>query len=962
MAQGTVDSLLGRLTALLLDEAQLLGSVRGDVEFIKDEMETMNGLLLHLTEAQRRDHQVRAWMRQVAGLARDCEGSIELYIRRVVGVGELHGGQGLLRHLQQLLRLLRTIPARHRIARRIRDLKDRARDVSDRRVRYGVTVPASATAGHDDAGAQSPRLDAGDEEDVRRRALLDFEPPDDFDIINRSIDTLVEWLLEEPAPPGGDGSTPPMRVFVVLGWQWAISRVLKGAYQHSTVVNTFNCRGWVMLNYCFRGSYLSESKKARDFLKGVLDQISVCELADGLIREKQTPTSHSNNDEKLIGGLVQGCLKGTRSLIVFDDNTYHIPWERESVISSLLHPDGCLPGSTIIVTKMSGNASIPPCPYKVLEVEDPTKAFFTTAEGLAARTQHWSPYALRGLFEECYPSAFAMKMFLHLLCANPNMESIVWSIYSNTVGDSHNKRVKKSIAKQALMFCYKELPRKYKSCLLYLVIFPKGQIIRASSLARRWVSEGLIAATSRDDKDDSKHQASTIHDAAHYLDVLVTRGFIQPVEISAAGDVKRFTVHNEVREFITMIARDVNFVDSNLTPDLAHHISIYNRIGLQRSHSDVDGDDILAFLPSLAASFQWQFLKVLDLEGCKGFKKNHLKIICKILLLKYLSLRNTDVTELPKQIKELQCLETLDIRETMIQVLARKAIVLPLLKHFLAGHKASSRNNAKESEESICSVHMPNGIQRMKNIEILSCVKVINSDIELAGIPQLLKLRKLGVALNGENAKLTDLFRQVEELHRCLRSLSIHIDQPAAPENSVVDLPSPPQFIERLNISGLTRGVPQMIQELHQLVKLTLTGSYIKEDMLRILGKLHGLCYLRLQHKSYIERELSFKEDEFRSLKFLLVEGEDISSISFVMGAAPTLERIVWSFTTMEALSGRGHLPKIKKLELNGECNIDSVTAAIEAHPNHPVLKHNSQYQRQEDKTTATTSSSSSAP
>ena len=62
-AQGAVDSLLGRLTSVLLDEVQLLGGFRGDVEFIRDEMETMNALLRHLTEAQHRNHLVRAWMK-----------------------------------------------------------------------------------------------------------------------------------------------------------------------------------------------------------------------------------------------------------------------------------------------------------------------------------------------------------------------------------------------------------------------------------------------------------------------------------------------------------------------------------------------------------------------------------------------------------------------------------------------------------------------------------------------------------------------------------------------------------------------------------------------------------------------------------------------------------------------------------------------------------------------------------
>jgi hypothetical protein len=63
MAQSAVDSLLGRLSALLVDEAQLLRGIRGDVRFIRDEMESMNSLLAHLTEAQHRAHHVRTWMK-----------------------------------------------------------------------------------------------------------------------------------------------------------------------------------------------------------------------------------------------------------------------------------------------------------------------------------------------------------------------------------------------------------------------------------------------------------------------------------------------------------------------------------------------------------------------------------------------------------------------------------------------------------------------------------------------------------------------------------------------------------------------------------------------------------------------------------------------------------------------------------------------------------------------------------
>ncbi|GJN25767.1 hypothetical protein PR202_gb13638 [Eleusine coracana subsp. coracana] len=62
-----------------------------------------------------------------------------------------------------------------------------------------------------------------------------------------------------------------------------------------------------------------------------------------------------------------------------------------------------------------------------------------------------------------------------------------------------------------------------------------------------------------------------------------------------------------------------------------------------------------------------------------------------------------------------------------------------------------------------------------------------------------------------------------------------------------------------------------------------------------------------------------------------------------------------------EAISGLDNLPKLKKLELYGDCNLDQVKTAIDDHPNYPVLKHKPRHQSQEDRTSAATSSSSAA-
>ncbi|KAJ1260598.1 hypothetical protein BS78_10G244800 [Paspalum vaginatum] len=310
-------------------------------------------------------------------------------------------------------------------------------------------------------------------------------------------------------------------------------------------------------------------------------------------------------------------------------------------------------------------------------------------------------------------------------------------------------------------------------------------------------------------------------------------------------------------------------------------------------------------------------------------------------------------------------------------MLAKKAIVLPLLKHFLAGNKISGSSNANDSrrtrrpEDPFSAVEMPLGIQKMKNMEILSHVQVSDCGGELTVIAQLLKLRKLGVALRSKNAKLDDLLRQIENLSACLRSLSIRIDQTAAgPENQGARIPDAlhlfPNFIERLSTRGIASGLIY-IKDHHQLSKLTLSETFLGENDVRILGRLSKLRGLLLLHNSYTAgSQLSFKAEEFQCLRSLVVDCSGITNMSFDNGAAPNLEMIVWSFTTLEALSGLHNLWRIKKLELNGDCDrLDSVTEEIiwsSGHPNYPEIKHNPRKQHQEDGATAAEASSSSAP
>ena len=81
----------------------LLGGVRGDVQFIKKEMEGMNSFLLHPARTAppsgEHDEKVHTWMNQVRLLAQDCNNCLDLYL--YLGNPDIHRtrGGGVRRYL-----------------------------------------------------------------------------------------------------------------------------------------------------------------------------------------------------------------------------------------------------------------------------------------------------------------------------------------------------------------------------------------------------------------------------------------------------------------------------------------------------------------------------------------------------------------------------------------------------------------------------------------------------------------------------------------------------------------------------------------------------------------------------------------------------------------------------------------------------------------------------------------------
>ncbi|CAN6165028.1 unnamed protein product [Urochloa humidicola] len=932
LTEGAVRSLLCKLGCLLSKERWLAQGVHGDMQFIKDELESMNAFLRALTMSEGHDDQVRIWMKQVREIAYDAEDCIDEFIHH----SDDSSGLGFL---YQLMCILGMIGCHRRIAIQLQELKARARDVGERRSRYGVVLAKTLLR---ESGPQlmkhtslhlDPQLHALFTEEAQ---LVGIDEP---------RNTLVRWLIEDD---------PQLRVLAIVGFGGLGKTTLARMVCESPMVKgaDFQCCPLFIVSQTFNIRTLFQHM-IRELIQRPYKAMAIAGGKYGHFTESNLE-GIERLDVAVLAEMLRGYLQDKRYIMVLDDIWSISSWE--SIRCAL--PDN-KKGSRVIVTTRNEDVAKTCCShrqdwiYKIQRLSDATsrQLFFKRIFGSEDKLPNDELEEVsNSILKKCGGLPLAITSIGSLLASKTNRTKQEWQKVCDNLGSELESNPTLEGAKQVLTLSYDDLPYHLKACFLYLSIFPENCEIKRGPLVRRWIAEGFVS---------HRYGLSMEQIAESYFDEFVARSIVQPVRIDWNGKVRSCRVHDIMLEVIISKSIEENFAsfirDNGsllVSHDKIRRLSIHSSHNLAQktstSVSHVRSFTMSASIEEFPDFFpQLRLLRVLDMEGCLCLSNSALNYICNFFQLKYLSLRKTNIYKLPRRLGNLKHLETLDIRATLIKKLPTSANSLSCMKHLLVGHKEqlTRTGSVKFLRHCSCLEVAPGVVKNMPSLQSLAHIVIKDQPLVLREIGLLQKLRKLKVLLRNVEVNWMAFVGSLGKLANSLSSLSIHI----VDENeygSSLDIrafvESPPLLITNFSFAGRLDSLPIWISSLRSVSRFTLRNTGLRAEAIKVLGDLPNLLCLKLYHKSYADNCIVFPVGKFAKLSMLVIDNLDnIDSVHFEEGSLPNLEKLTLSFLQepKDGISGLKYLQKLKEIEFFGNIIlsvVNKVVSCVKTHPNHP--------------------------
>nr|CAB3476846.1 unnamed protein product [Digitaria exilis] len=832
------------------------------------------------------------------------------------------------------------------VANKIRDLNARAKKVSERRLRYKVETGGGATFDGHVARSSSSCNDWD-----RRLPALNI---DESQLVwSKETEMCINSLECD------DSAT--RRVVSIIGSGGLGKTTLALTVYNSPTVKAISTRAFVAV---------SQNYDLHILLQSLLTQlIGNASGPSSLVREETAKGRIKDVETWGISKLIiecNACLQHKRYFIVLDDLWSSEAWKHLKAV----FPYDTKYSSRILITTRSHHVA-ENCSsdtiYKMapLPEEESKELLFKRVF-----QKNECPKELEGvcqrIVEKCGGLPLAIVSVGGMLARMENKTEAEWKKMQNRLS-GYELEPGGTIGgmRRILSLSYNDLPYHLKACFLYLSIFPESYEIKRGPLVRQWVAEGFIGRRT--------HESNMEKVAESYFSEFVSRSIVTPTRIATTGVVRGCKAHDIMLEVITYKSIQENFISfmGNQQYMAGGHDRI-RRLSIRtcgsgtsdmeqefrpRKRNKEHEDRSMNFSHARSLSIlrcknrpttmirfaKLKLLRVLDLEGCQWLSDQNLKEICKLSLLRYLSLRGTNVSKLPEQVGKLKELLTLDVRETFITKLPRTITQLRSLKHLLGGryihYPSLSRVKALERGSALI---IPRGLKKMKSLEKIAHLDIGSSSLEeLSELSHVTKLCAINNERGGEKWK--PFVASLSKLCGSITHLSI-IQSTKTDKGLKVfwELKSVPVVLEKLYLWGTLKALPPWLLNHSNLVDLSLRENFLGRESLKQLGDLPSLLSLRLYSESYVGEELCFRPNKFTSLKQLIIDNLSyLEKISFE-GGATNLERLALAFFkdpgAEGGICGINQLPKLKEIEFFGGVIVDSLVETVKnevrEHPN----------------------------
>ncbi|KAJ1256903.1 hypothetical protein BS78_K276900, partial [Paspalum vaginatum] len=875
-AEGAAKALLGKIGLLLSEEYKLLRGVRGEVVLLRDDVAIMNSLLRMLAEADDGsvNHFVREWMKQVRKLAYDGEDNIDLFTRRICCIRPVHGA---LDHARQWWEMLH---ARHRLGCDIKDLRARALAISERRAMYGVGSHELRSSAY--FVRRAPLTS-------RHIGLRAANSP------NVGIESQVKTLSSRLDPVKNNPDSE-LKVFSIVGYG-GLGKTTLALEVCRRLEDKFNCQAIVSVSQAF-----DASTDMGELLKRILQQV-VKMKRENSTQETEAVGNLGQMDETTLTNKLSEHLKDKKYLILIDDVWTIQAW---NAIQSRL-PENNLNSRIIVTTRIEGvaNACSPPVgktkyihKIKPLEIKDSEKLFVDRVFGCNATCPEELKPIMERILEKCGGLPLAIVSIASLLAGYTSPGSIqMWERFCNSMGFQMENNPTLEGMRQIITLSYNHLPQHLKTCMMYLSIFPEDYVIKKKRILYRWVAEGLVV---------EKRGLASVEVAEAYFDELMGMNMIDATNMRYDGAIRACRVHDIMLEVVVSKALEENFVTLVGGQCGGTSVDRFRRLSIQGDKHTIEGMDVKhvrslsTFRPSghsgiLNRLAEITLLRVLDLEGCKDVQNHHMTHICQLFLLTFLSLRDTDVSEMPSEIGRLQHLQTLSLHGTSLKDLPESVTNLVKLEHLYFTNKHDFNTLWR----------LPRGLSKMKALRLARKVNLEDDEQVAKEIGNLAQLQDIEFVLHSDNQQVLDGLADSLSKTYSLRTLKVADHHPHSKKmNFLLKLTSPPPLLRSLRIQGRMDRFPDWIKSLKHLVTIKL-----------VLCQLPNLMRIDIESQACCDKILVM------SLELRVTPNPCYmpKQLMFIPRATPKIEMLVLRVNPSSLPNlGLEHLTSLKVVELMG--------------------------------------------